>query len=133
MIRVKTVEEPVRDGAIGNYAELTDQSTEEDLPIKGKKHDADKLDWSVLDFDLIEPIVEVLVVGEGRYGYENWKKDFGLDYNRRFRAARMRHEKGCRNNPLSKNEQDGEVYHLAQVAVNALFELYHARKKAGLI
>lgn len=96
---------------------------------EGKKFDTDKLDLSLLDYDLIEPLIDVLSLGESRYDYENWKKDFGPNYQRRFRAAMRRHDRSSHNNPLAKNEADGNVYHLAQVAVNALFELYHARKK----
>lgn len=97
---------------------------------EGKKYDVGKMDWSLLDFDLIEPLIPVLTLGEARYGFENWKKDFGPNTKRRFRAARLRHEKAAHADSLAINEQDGNVYHLAQVAINALFELYHTKKKA---
>jgi hypothetical protein len=95
----------------------------------GTKFDTGKTDWSLLDLELIEPLIPVLKLGEQRYGFLNWKKDFGPDYSRRFRAARLRHEKACQYDSLAKNADDGDVYHLAQVAINALFELWHARKK----
>jgi len=98
---------------------------------EGIKHDSGKLDWSLLDYDLVEPLIPVLMLGESRYGYENWKKDFGPNYQRRFRAAMMRHDRVCMKDPLAINTDDGNVYHLAQVAINALFELYHARKISG--
>lgn len=94
---------------------------------EGLKHDNGKLDWSLLDFELIEPLIPILALGEQRYGYENWKKNF-TNGNRRFRAARLRHEAAAQADSLAINEQDGNVYHLAQVAINALFQLYHARK-----
>jgi len=97
---------------------------------EGTKHDASKLDWSLLDMDLIEPLIPVLILGEQRYTYENWKKDFGPNAQRRFRAAMLRHIQAAGNDPLSINEQDGGVYHYAQIAINALFALYHAKKKA---
>jgi len=100
---------------------------------EGLKFDTGKLDWSLMDFDLIEPLVEILAHGEKVYGYENWKKDFGPNFKRRFRAARLRHERDAHADSLARNVQDGNVYHLAQVAINALFELYHARKNAGEI
>lgn len=95
----------------------------------GLKDDKLKLDWSLLDFDLIEPLIHVLVLGEQRYNFENWKKDFGPNDQRRFRAAMIRHIKAAGNDPLSINEADGGVYHYAQIAINALFALYHAKKK----
>lgn len=97
----------------------------------GKKHDAGKLDLSLLDYELIRPLIEVLALGEARYGYQNWQKDFGPNWQRRFRAAMRRHDAASHGNPLARNSEDGNVYHLAQVAINALFELYHARKAAG--
>jgi hypothetical protein len=78
---------------------------------EGLKNDNGKLDWSLLDFDLIEPLIPVLILGESRYGFENWKKDFGPNYRRRFQAARMRHEREARKNSLAINEADGQVYH----------------------
>lgn len=93
---------------------------------EGTKHDKDKLDWSLLDLELIEPLIPVLKLGCERYGFENWKRDFGEDFSRRFQAARMRHHKDAQLNPLAVNEKDGGCYHLAQVAINALFELWHA-------
>jgi len=100
---------------------------------EGKKFDKGKLDWSLLDFDLVEPLIPVLMLGEDRYGYENWQKDFGPHYSRRFKAARRRHERAAHRDPLAINKDDGNVHHLAQVAINALFELYHARVQAGEI
>ena len=100
---------------------------------EGKKFDSGKLDWSLLDMELVEPLILVLALGEERYGYLNWRRDFGPDFARRFQAARKRHEKECQYDSLSISEKDGGIYHLAQVAINALFELHHARKKEGLI
>lgn len=97
---------------------------------EGKKFDDGKLDWSLLDMEFIEPLIPIFALGEKRYGYLNWQKDFGPDFSRRFQAARKRHEKAAQYNPLAQNEDDDNVYHLAQVAWNALEELYHARKKA---
>jgi hypothetical protein len=97
------------------------------LSETGLKHDKGKLDWSLLDFELVEPLIEVLMLGESRYGYENWKKSF-VNGNRRFRAARLRHEQAAQSDPTARNAEDGNCYHLAQVALNALFQLYHARK-----
>jgi len=38
---------------------------------EGTKHDQGKLDWSLLDFDLIEPLIHVLALGEERYTFED--------------------------------------------------------------
>lgn len=96
---------------------------------EGLKFDGGKLDWSVLDLELIEPLVEVLELGMQKYGYENWRKDFGPNYRRRFKAARLRHEKEAAKDLALMNHEDHHVYHLAQISVNALFQLYHELKE----
>ncbi len=95
--------------------------------MEGKKFDKDKMDWSLIDLKLIEPLIPVLKRGEEKYGYENWKKEFE-NGDRRFHAAMMRHAKACQYDPLKVNKED-DCYHLAQVAINALFRLYHALEK----
>lgn len=95
---------------------------------EGLKHDKGKLDWSLLPLDFVEPLVPVFKIGEQRYGYENWRKGFD-NPRRRFNAALKRHLKECEQNPLAINEEDGGVYHLAQIAWNALQLLYHELRK----
>lgn len=90
---------------------------------EGKKFDGQKLDWSLLPLDFVEPLVPIFKIGEERYGYENWRKEF-TNPRRRFNAALKRHLKECERNPLAINEEDGGVYHLAQIAWNALELLY---------
>jgi hypothetical protein len=95
----------------------------------GLKDDVGKLDLSILDYELIEPLIQVLLVGEKKYHYESWKKDFGMNYKRRFQAAMRRHDWESSKDPLKKNHEDGGVYHLAQVAINALFLLWHSKNE----
>ena len=90
----------------------------------GTKFDQGKKDWSLVDLKFIEPLIDVFVCGEKNHGYENWKKEFD-NCERRFFAAMMRHVEKSQKNPLAWNEKD-QCYHLAQVAWNALFRLYHA-------
>jgi len=97
---------------------------------EGTKHDQQKMDWSLLPLEFVEDLVPVFTLGEQRYTYENWRKDFGPDYQRRFIAALKRHlDEVERHGSLAINEKDGDVYHLAQVAWNALTLLYHAKAK----
>lgn len=97
-------------------------------PEEGKKFDKDKLDWSVLDLSFIEPLIPVFKLGEQRYGYLNWQKPFD-NSSRRFYAATMRHMKASQYDPLAINEDDGGVYHLAQIAWDALQRLNQALKE----
>jgi len=96
---------------------------------EGLKFDDLKLDWSLLPLEFVEDMVPVFALGEERYTYENWRKDFGPNYQRRFIAALKRHLREVeKSGPLARNEKDGDVYHLAQIAWNALALLHHAKK-----
>lgn len=94
----------------------------------GLKFDSGKADWSLLPLEFVEDLVPVFHHGL-KYGYENWRKDFGPDYERRFLAALKRHLNEVeKHGPLNINMADGQVYHLAQIAWNALTLLYHAKR-----
>ena len=38
------------------------------------RHNEGKLDWTLLDFDSLEPLVKVMTTGELEYGRFNWQK-----------------------------------------------------------
>ncbi len=95
---------------------------------EGVKHDAEKLDWSLLPLEVLEPLVDVFRLGAEKYGFENWRKEFE-NGDRRFHAARMRHIKEAQGDPLAINEEDGGVYHEAQVAWNSLMRLWQAQQR----
>lgn len=98
----------------------------------GKKFDQGKLDWSVMPLSFVKHLVPVFMLGEHRYGFENWMKDFDNE-ERRFVAAMKRHlEEVEEHGPLAVNEQDGGVYHAAQIAWNALRLLWGALKRAAI-
>jgi len=101
---------------------------------EGLKFDEQKTDWSLLPLEFVEDMVPVFALGEERYSFENWRKDFGPNYQRRFIAALKRHLNEIeKHGPLATNEKDGGVYHLSQIAWNALCLLYHAKamREAG--
>ena len=95
----------------------------------GLKFDSGKKDWSLLELEFVEPLVAVFELGEKRYGFQNWKKDFDNE-DRRFNAALKRHILDLeRLGPAARNEQDGNVYIAAQVAWNALRLLWGELKR----
>lgn len=96
----------------------------------GKKFDEGKIDWSLVPLKFVRPLVPVFRIGEQRYGFENWKKEFE-NPRRRFLAAIKRHLEEAEENPLAINEKDGGVYHLAQVAWNCLMLLWHELRAKG--
>lgn len=95
-------------------------------PIGAVKHDQGKLDFSLLPLDFVACLVPVFAHGEKTYGFENWRKPFD-NVERRAVAAMKRHLMECERAPLAINESDSGVYHLAQVAWNALWLLYQVQ------
>jgi len=103
------------------------------VKTEGLKFDSGKIDFSLLPLEVLEPLIKVFEHGESKYGFENWRKDFGTAYRRRFIAAMLRHTKDAQRFPLAINEKDGGVYHLAQVAWNALILLHHEIEKSNVV
>jgi hypothetical protein len=91
----------------------------------GLKLDSEKIDWSVLPLEILEPLVEVFAAGEKKYGHLNWQKEF-KNGDRRFHAATMRHIKDAQYDPLAKDLGDTECFHLAQASWNLLIRLHKA-------
>ena len=95
----------------------------------GRKFDSGKKDWSLLELEFVEPLVAVFELGEKRYGFENWKKDFDNE-TRRFNAALKRHLLAIeKHGPAARNAEDGNVYHASQIAWNALRLLWGELKR----
>jgi len=57
-------------------------------PIEGRKFDNGKIDWTILPFDGLEPVVRVLEFGAKKYDRDNWR--YVKPSIRYFRAA-LRH------------------------------------------
>lgn len=100
---------------------------DQDVEIGGLKFDGNKLDWSAIPLEVLEPLVACFEVGAKKYGHMNCLKPFE-NGDRRFFAAAMRHTVEAQHDPLAINVEDGEVYHAAQAAWNHLIRLYHARR-----
>ena len=105
----------------------------------GQKFDEGKQDWFLLPLELIEPLADVMLIGEKK-GYGNFSCLLPYkDANRRFYNSSMRHKKAAQLDPLAINKEYdqqgnyvGECYHLACDAFGSLMRLYHARKQQGL-
>lgn len=94
-------------------------------PAVGVKHDDGKLDFTLVPWDGLEPVVRVLMFGERKYttperpGRDNWRKV--PNSTQRYRAALLRHVIAY----VSGQETDPETgeSHLASVVCCALFLL----------
>lgn len=101
---------------------------------EGKKFDQGKLPWYLCPLSFVAPLVPIFAVGKDRYEYENWKKDFStpdMTEDQRFLSAIKRHTQEVEEGgALAINEQDGGVYHAAQIAWNALRLLWGALRRS---
>ena len=101
---------------------------------EGLKHDQGKQPWYGMPLEVLEPLADVFAAGEKKYATFNCLRPF-RDPSRRFYDGMMRHVSASQIDPLAidedlKEKHGVEVYHLAQVAFNALLRLYHAKREA---
>lgn len=84
----------------------------------GKKYDENKHDWTLLPWEALGAVIEVMQYGADKYGRDNWKH---VDPPSRYMAAAFRHliahQQGARADPESG------LAHLAHAATNVLFML----------
>lgn len=101
--------------------------TEQANNIGGKKFDQGKTEWYRMPLCVLKPLADVYnnPKAGGKYPAFNCLKPFE-DGDKRFWYATMRHLEASQLDPLAINEDDGGVYHLAQVAFNALHRLHNA-------
>ena len=83
----------------------------------GLKYDEDKLDYTLLPWDQIEKVVEILNYGAKKYGKENWRHL--KDGKNRYAAAAMRHLVSYMKGQ-DKDEESG-YGHLYHAITNLLF------------
>lgn len=104
---------------------------------EGTKFDAQKTPWHLCPLSFVKPLVAVFAIGRERYGFENWKKDFNtpeMTEDQRFISACKRHlEKIEEHGPLATNDEDGGVYHAAQLAWDSLRLLWGALRRNTLL
>lgn len=96
---------------------------------EGKKYDAGKLRYDLLDTPALKALVEVITFGAAKYGPNNWR---GLeDAESRYYAALMRHLEAWRAGEAIDPESG--LHHVAHVCCNAHFLLAFAirRKRAA--
>lgn len=84
----------------------------------GRKDDADKLRYDLMDVNFEEEMAKVLTEGAKKYEENSWQNV--PNAKERYYAALRRHTAAYRKGELI-NEEDGNVNTLAQIAINAMF------------
>lgn len=90
----------------------------------GIKHDNGKLDWTLLPYDQLEPVVRVLEFGAQKYSRDNWK--LVPDARFRYIKAAFRHFVAWFREE-KKDPESGES-HLAHVVCCVLFAMYFEKE-----
>lgn len=98
----------------------------EQKPTDARKDDDGKAPWSLLPYDSLGQVVEVLRLGAKKHGTRNWER--GMDYGDHFDAA-MRHLTAWHR----RDERDPEssLSHLAHAACRVLFLLAYEMRGVG--
>lgn len=95
--------------------------------FESRKSDSGKPRWSLVPFDAMGSVVEVLTYGADKYGEGNWK---GLsDFENRYFNAAMRHLIAWKNG--EKNDSESGKPHLAHAACCILFMLWKELNQKG--
>lgn len=90
---------------------------------KSLRYNKGKLKWSYVNFEALEPMVEVLMFGAEKYAPKNWQK--GLDLEEILESM-MRHLTAL----IDGEEVDPEsgISHMGHIQCNSMFFNYHLKK-----
>lgn len=89
--------------------------------MEGVKHDQEKPRWSLLPWNEIEEVVEVLTLGSEKYEDDNWKRV--PEAKDRYISAAMRHFKARVEGEFFDKET--KKSHLAHAVCCLLFLMWH--------
>lgn len=105
----------------GRFLSSEENKRETNVPEnKAMRFNDDKLKWSLVDFESLEPLVKVLMFGAKKYSPDNWKK--GLPTNEVCESL-LRHVFAIMRGELFDKES-GEL-HIGHVMANAMFISFH--------
>ena len=102
---------------------------EENKELFCKRYNEGKLDWTLIDFNTLIPVVKVFTFGEKKYGKFNWKKDL-KEKNEPLKSA-FRHMIAI-NNGEHYDSESGEL-HAAHVICNMMMLIYHNKNNKNEI
>lgn len=96
------------------------EKNEEATCPPGTKHDAGKLQWSLLPWQAVKEIVAVLTFGARKYAPDNWKKV--ENPKDRYFDAMMRHIEAWKEG--EQRDPESKLHHLAHACCCALFMMW---------
>jgi hypothetical protein len=93
----------------------------------GARHNQDKLKWSLVDFDSLEPMVRVLMFGEKKYSAFNWAK--GLKRTEVMESL-LRHAHAYLEG--QDNDVETKINHIGHIMCNGMFLAYMHKHRPDL-
>lgn len=93
---------------------------------QGRKDDTGKRQWSLIPWDVVEDVVQVLEFGAKKYAPENWKKV--PNARERYFDALMRHVLAWRSG--EQNDPETGLNHLAHAGCCLMFLLWFEGRRA---
>lgn len=88
------------------------------------RYNEGKLEWTLVDFESLEPLVEVLMFGAKKYAPHNWKKPMDKD---KILDSTMRHLVALMSG--EKLDRESKLRHTGHIIANIMFYEYHDRQK----
>lgn len=95
-------------------------------PAPAMKFDADKADWSLVPFESLEGMVQVLEFGAKKYAGWNWTADGGFAWMRVMRSC-LRHLFAFMRG--EDNDPESGLSHIYHAQCNLLFLAHYIRNK----
>jgi hypothetical protein len=97
-----------------------------ELSVKAVRFNSGKLNWSLVHFKSIEPMVKVLMFGAQKYAAHNWKKGLPKE---QILESMMRHLAALMDG--EQNDPESGLPHIGHIMCNAMFYSYFDSEPNG--
>lgn len=105
---------------------MGEQWQDKDVKLGDRKNQG-KLQWNLVDFPSLEPMVKVLEFGANKYAAHNWKR--GLKVTETLDSL-MRHLVAL--NDGEDNDPESKLPHIGHILCNAMFLSYMLKNRPDL-
>lgn len=87
---------------------------------KSERHNSGKPRWSLIHYQSLLPLVEVLTFGAVKYSVDNWKKGFD---KKELLDSMMRHVTALVDG--QEFDEESKLHHIGHIMCNAMFYSFH--------
>lgn len=95
--------------------------------VLGNRYNSNKPKWSLVDYESLLPLVQVLEFGASKYGENNWKK--GLSYTETTESL-LRHVYSFLQG--EDTDEESKLHHIGHILCNAMFLSYMIKNRPNL-